>query len=314
MAASKKASASSSARKLGTSNSAHKFAPAKLDGLYQVLDGVAWMETPGAGEIAQFAGIDPRTAGKVLKNATLLGLIERSGPGYSLLVSYPYKGTLEQKKDVVREALVRMPLLTSVRQFLRLEDNLPSAMRKGATVHKISPFNPTDFNPLLEWADALGALKSEIVAEDLLDEAQTAKEERHQSDKSKVVAFLSHSSKDKPFVRRLAGDLAANGIGVWLDEQKIKVGESIPERVSQGLAESDYFLIAISENSADSEWVKKELNGALLKEIRKRAVHVMPLKLDHSEVPDAIADKKYADFSESYKTGLSELLDALREG
>jgi hypothetical protein len=29
----------------------------------------------------------------------------------------------------------------------------------------------------------------------------------------------------------------------------------------QGVAESDFFLVAISQHSVSSEWVKKELNG-----------------------------------------------------
>ena len=66
-----------------------------------------------------------------------------------------------------------------------------------------------------------------------------------------------------------------------------------------------------SKDSVDSEWVKKELNSALVTEVEKRAVHVLPIKLDDSKVPGAIADKKYADFSTSYKTGLAELLRAM---
>jgi hypothetical protein len=91
--------------------------------------------------------------------------------------------------------------------------------------------------------------------------------------------------------------LTANGIGVWLDEQRILVGDSIPEKIAQGLAESDYFLIGISRNSTGSEWVKKELNNALVTEVQRRNVHILPLKLDDSPVPPVIADKKYADFS-----------------
>jgi hypothetical protein len=39
--------------------------------------------------------------------------------------------------------------------------------------------------------------------------------------------FLSHSSADKPFARRLAGDLRARGVRVWLDEAEIGIGDSL---------------------------------------------------------------------------------------
>ena len=99
---------------------------------------------------------------------------------------------------------------------------------------------------------------------------------------------------------------------MWLDEQRIRVGDSIPEKIAQGLAESDYFLIAMSQKSSQSAWVQKEMNNALMNEVQRRKVHVLPLKLDDTPMPGIIADKRYADFSKSYKAGLDDLLNALK--
>lgn len=290
-----------------------RFESTKLEGIYPVLDAIAWMDEPTVGQISQFAGLDPRTTGKVLKNASSIGLIEKRDGGYILLASYPYQGSSEQKSDVVRESLVKMPLLVSMRQFVHLGDETADALRKAATVNNVVPFNAADFSPLINWATTLNALQPGLIAEDLVDNAEVIKAERHKNDSSSRVAFLSHSSLDKPFVRQLAADLTAAGVTVWLDEQRIKVGESIPEKISQGLAESDYFLLAVSKASVESEWVKKELNNALINEVQRRAVHVLPLKLDEAEIPSVISDKKYADFSHSYKSGLDDILRALRE-
>src|SRR5262245_37481814 len=110
--------------------SSQRFEPAKIESLFVVLDAIAWLDAPSSGEIAQFAGIDPRTAGKLLKNARQISLVDLTGESYTLVLPYPYKGSLEQKKAVVREALVRLPLLTSVRQFMALGDALAVALRK----------------------------------------------------------------------------------------------------------------------------------------------------------------------------------------
>lgn len=299
-------------RRSSASTNSQRFEPAKLDSLFMALDAIAWLDAPSSGQVAQFAGIDPRTAGKLLKNAVQIGLVDIVGAGYVLVLPYPYKGSQDQKQTVVKEALVRLPLLTSVRQFLRLGDKTDAALRKAATIAGISPFVPTDLNPLLEWAQSLGALQPSLVAEDLVDAAETKKERRHQEAKDQRVAFLSHSSADKAFIRQLAADLTANGISVWLDEQRIRVGDSIPEKIAQGLAESDYFLIGMSQKSSESAWVQKELNNALMSEVQRRKVHIMPLKLDDTPMPPIIADKRYADFSKSYKAGLEELLTALK--
>lgn len=213
---------------------------------------------------------------------------------------------------MVKEALVRLPLLTGVRQFLRFGDKMDDALRKAATIAGISPFVPSDLNPLLEWAQTLGALRPNLLAEDLVDAATEEKEQRHRQEKDRRIAFLSHSSMDKPFIRQLAADLTANGVDVWLDEQRIRVGDSIPEKLAQGLAGSDFFLIAMSDHAAGSAWVQKELNNALMTEVQRRKVHIMPLKLDDTPMPPIIGDKKYADFSKSYKAGLDELLTALK--
>jgi hypothetical protein len=295
-----------------TASPTHRFEPAKLDSLFEVLDAIAWLETPSNGQVAQFAGIDPRTAGKLLKNAGQIGLVDAIGAGYALVLPYPYKGSKEQKEAVVKEALVRLPLLTGVRQFLQLGDKTEVALRKAATIGGISPFNSADLMPLLEWAQTLGALRPSLVAEDLVDAAAVKKEQRHQQEKDRRIAFLSHSSADKPFIRQLAADLTANGIDVWLDEQRIRVGDSIPDKLAQGLAGSDYFLIAMSGHSIDSAWVQKELNNALVNEVQRRKVHILPLKLDDTPMPQIIGDKKYADFSKSYKLGLADLLTAMK--
>ena len=51
-----------------------------------------------------------------------------------------------------------------------------------------------------------------------------------------VSVSFSHSSKDEPFVRDLAGALDTGGeIQVWLDEREIGYGETIVVKIGQGL-------------------------------------------------------------------------------
>ena len=213
---------------------------------------------------------------------------------------------------MLRESIFKMPLVVNIRQFLKFGDNLEDALRKAATVQKVQNYDKNSIDPLIKWATQLKALSIEMTLEDFIDEGVKHKEERHKEAKSERVVFLSHSSKDKPFVRQLAADLSEENILVWLDEQQINVGDSISDKVSQGLAESDYFIIALSDNSVHSEWVKRELNSALISEIESKKVKILPIKLSDCEFPTLINDKKYADFTKSYKTGLNELIKAIK--
>lgn len=290
-----------------------RFEPANLDSVYNVLDGIAWLDEPSIKDISQFSGVDPRTAGKIIKNCHQIGIIkEVTKDFYSLTVPYPYKGSKDQKKAVLREAIFKMPLIISYSQFIKLGDKLEDALRKAATVQKIENYDKVALDPLIKWATQLNAISIELTNEDFVEEGVKHKEIRHKEHKTSKVVFISHSSKDKPFIRQLSADLAKENILVWLDEQQIKVGDSIGDKISQGLAESDYFVIALSDNSVNSEWVKKELNSALISEIESKKVKILPIKLSECNIPSLIKDKKYADFTKSYKQGLSEILNAIK--
>jgi hypothetical protein len=226
---------------------------------------------------------------------------------------YPYKGTTDEKRRVVREALLRLPLVRNIRQFMALGDDLQDAMRKAAVVAGEANYEKGAIAPLVTWANSVAdVLDLGVRVETLVNEAVASKEARRAEHKNERVAFLSHSSKDKGFVRRLAADLVAHGVKVWIDEQRILVGDSIPEKIAQGLAESDFFLIVVSHNSVESPWVKKELSSALVHEIERRKVAVLPIKLDDARMPDSINDKHYADFRGSYDEGLKKLLQSIQ--
>lgn len=300
--------------KTKVSASTLKFEPVNLDATFEVLDGIAFLDMPDLKAISQFAGIDPRTAGKILKNAITIGIVTEVGGNYTLSLPYPYRGSKEQKQIAVTESLVRLPFLVHTRQFLNLGDKLDNALRKAATVIGIRDYNATNFSPLVKWATQLRALDPKILIEDLVDDATAVKQQRQTKNPKQKVVFISHSSKDKQTIRQLASDLKAEGVDVWLDEREILIGDSISEKIGQGLAESDYFLIAISEHSIQSEWVKKELNNAIIKEIEKRKTVVLPIKLGGVKMPSIISDKMYADFTISYKEGFSKLINTIKHG
>ncbi len=290
-----------------------QFAAANIASLFDVLDAIAFTDGPTLGAIAEFADIDPRTAGKVLKNARLIGLVTSvDEQRYFMNAPYPYKGSTEQKRAVVREALLRLPLIVSSRQFLSLQNDLPTATRRAAIVNGEEKYNQTALAPLVNWAQSFKVFDLDVRIERLVDEAVQEKQTRHETHRQDRVAFISHSTLDKPFVRQLAVDLLAAGVKVWIDEQRIVVGDSIPEKVAQGVAESDFFVVVLSKNSVQSPWVTKELNHALVKEIERRRVTMYPIRLDDAPIPETIKDKKYANFSVSYARGLEELLNAIK--
>ncbi len=120
--------------------------------------------------------------------------------------------------------------------------------------------------------------------------------------------FLSHSSKDKELVRRLANDLKQAGLEVWLDEWEIKVGDSITHKIDRGLSDCDYVVVVLSEAAIRSGWVEREWRSAIFAEIDDKRVRVLPILAEPcTELPALLRDKKYADFSSSYEDGFDQL-------
>lgn len=127
--------------------------------------------------------------------------------------------------------------------------------------------------------------------------------------------FLSHSSVDKPFVRKLAADLRRAGFYVWVDEAEIKVGDSLIEKIEAGIDSTDFLGVVLSSNSLKSEWVTREVRIALSQEIAGRRVKVLPILLERISIPSFLLDKKYADFTtdEKYGESLQQIIRCMSE-
>lgn len=123
--------------------------------------------------------------------------------------------------------------------------------------------------------------------------------------------FLSHSSKDKEFARRLAEDLRKLEHQPWLDEWEIRVGHSIPGRIEKGLAETDFLAIILSKSAVESAWVEKEWRTKYWDEVESRETRVLPLLLEDCRIPDLLKEKRYADFRVDYEIALVSLHEAL---
>lgn len=120
--------------------------------------------------------------------------------------------------------------------------------------------------------------------------------------KSKL--FISHSSIDKPFIRRLEAELSKdNELNFWLDEREILVGDDIQQTITKNLSDSDYLLLIISDNSTKSNWVNFEVSQFMGFADGK---NIIPIILNKSTTfPEPIDNLlrriKYLDFSDDTK-------------
>jgi hypothetical protein len=123
--------------------------------------------------------------------------------------------------------------------------------------------------------------------------------------------FISHSSKDKSFVDKLVNDLVSIGISVWYDKFDLILGDSIPGKINEGLADSKYFFIVLSSNSISSKWVIEELNAALIKQINMNGTFIIPILIENCNIPPLLSHRVFADFRTNYKNGKDEVISFL---
>lgn len=110
--------------------------------------------------------------------------------------------------------------------------------------------------------------------------------------------FLSHSHQDKAFVRTIATDLKEHGVGVWLDEAEIHVGDSLIQKIGKAVCDVEYVAACLSPVSVKSNWVTRELEIAIAQEIQGKRVAVLPILLpgfEDSMMPPFLVGRCYAD-------------------
>jgi hypothetical protein len=123
--------------------------------------------------------------------------------------------------------------------------------------------------------------------------------------------FLSHRKPDASLAERLANELRDAGHEVWFDEWEINIGDSIVERIEQGLDGMSYLVLCYSASEM-SPWVNREWMSTLARQLSGYPVKILPALLSGGEPPAILADIKYADLSKDWDKGTKELLRATK--
>jgi hypothetical protein len=74
--------------------------------------------------------------------------------------------------------------------------------------------------------------------------------------------FISHASEDSDAIARpLADALRSAGLTVWFDEQELVLGDSLRERIEEGVAQSTLGVVILSHAFFSKRWPQHELNA-----------------------------------------------------
>jgi len=77
--------------------------------------------------------------------------------------------------------------------------------------------------------------------------------------------YLAHASEDKELVRPLARYLMEHGIETWFDEWEIEPGDSLRQKMEEGLGEMTHFMVILTQISITKPWVAREIDVGLVR-------------------------------------------------
>lgn len=108
--------------------------------------------------------------------------------------------------------------------------------------------------------------------------------------------FISHSSRDKARVLRLAEALRAAGLEIWLDDWVIQPGDDIYAAIEDGLEHSRIQVLCLSQPANKSDWVKLERNTRLFQDPQNKERRFIPVLLEDCQMPATLRRLKYVDW------------------
>lgn len=123
-----------------------------------------------------------------------------------------------------------------------------------------------------------------------------------------MSVFISYNHKDSKFVDKLSLALVQNNIKVWKDKWKVSVGDSFINKIQEGIEGASFLCVVFSENSIRSDWVTREINAGLLREVEEKKIVILPIVIDNCKIPLLLRDKLYADFRTDFGSGLKQIL------
>ncbi len=93
--------------------------------------------------------------------------------------------------------------------------------------------------------------------------------------------FISHASEDKDSLARpLYLALQSRGVSVWFDEASLELGDSLHQKIDEGLSRCRYGVVILSPRFLAKRWPLRELNGLVARETTSGEKAILPVWYD----------------------------------
>ncbi|MGB5618518.1 MAG: TIR domain-containing protein, partial [Desulfobacterales bacterium] len=126
-----------------------------------------------------------------------------------------------------------------------------------------------------------------------------------------MKVFLSHSTKDKDFVEKLADELRAKDFEPWLCEIDVLFGDDFVDEIEKGLKEADFTVLVWSPEAASSAWTGKEWRSVLAREIKESRTRLGIVLIRDAEIPELLRTKHRIDVRSDASKAIQQTVEWL---
>lgn len=156
-----------------------------------------------------------------------------------------------------------------------------------------------EFPTVLPWGSQLDSISLKIEGSDeLLQHIKSKLPEAELNrvkftERRKVLlpkVFLSFGWEDKELAEVIAKELMRNGIDVWWAKWEISAGDSLRQKIDEGLDDCTHFIVLLSPATLEKTWVKQEMDAGLVRMLREKCKFI-PLRfnLSHDQLPPLLS-------------------------
>ena len=127
--------------------------------------------------------------------------------------------------------------------------------------------------------------------------------------------FICYASEDREdVVKPIVQDLNENDVSCWWDQGEILWGDSITDKINEGLSRCRYVVLVISDSFLQKNWPQRELNSVLNTEASTGQVKALPLLVGNEATRSKILSRYYLLNDKQYliwEGNTTEIVDAL---
>ncbi|CAG1064446.1 hypothetical protein BAC1_00002 [uncultured bacterium] len=129
--------------------------------------------------------------------------------------------------------------------------------------------------------------------------------------------FISYASEDRATVAKPIAELLTGlGIRVWFDQYELKVGDSLIQKLDEGLSKCKYGIVILSHSFFEKYFTKHELAGLIQREVNCGKV-ILPVWVGINETQirqysPSLADRIAARWDEGIETVVVKLIEVIK--